>query len=169
MKRSWWKAVGGFFLAALLFSPAWGSVTPQPGTVNYIEGQAALGSQTLTENSVGQAKLGAGESLTTANGRAEILLTPGVFLRIDNASSVRMATPGLADTIATLEKGRAMVDVAEIRPENNIRINVNGASAQLLKVGLYDFDASLGLIRVFDGKAMVQTGGKPMEVGSGHR
>jgi hypothetical protein len=167
MKRSW-KAFGGFFLAALLFSPAWGSVTPQPGTVNYIEGQAAIGSQTLAETSLGSAKLAAGQSLSTANGRAEILLTPGVFLRIDDQSSVRMVTPGLADTIMTLEKGRAMIDVAEIRPENNIRINVNGASARLLKPGLYDFNANLGQIRVFDGKALVQTASKHTDVGRGH-
>jgi hypothetical protein len=168
MKRSWWKALGGFFLAALLFSPAWGSVTPQPGTVNYIEGQAAIGSQTLAEKSVGSASLAAGQSLSTANGRAEILLTPGVFLRIDDQSSLRMVTPGLADTIMTLEKGRAMVDVAEIRPENNIRINVNGATARLLKPGLYDFNANLGQIRVFDGKALVQTADKHTDVGRGH-
>src|ERR1035438_654120 len=78
MMRSRWEALGGFLLAALLFSPAWGSVTPQPGTLNYIEGQAAIGSQTLSETSVGTAKLATGQSLSTADGRAGILLTPGI-------------------------------------------------------------------------------------------
>src|SRR5579863_8774732 len=53
MKRSRSKAAGGFFLAALIFSPVWGSVPPQPGTVNYIEGQASIGAQALTDKSVG--------------------------------------------------------------------------------------------------------------------
>jgi hypothetical protein len=79
-----------------------------------------------------------------------------------------MISPGLADTIVTLEKGRAMIDVAEIRPENNVRINVNGAAAQLLKAGLYDFDANFGLIRVFDGRAVVESAGKHTEVNGGH-
>ena len=168
MMRSRLKAIGGFFLAALLSCPAWGSIPPQPGTVNYIEGQAALGSQPLGEQSVGSAKLAAGQSLSTDNGRAEILLTPGIFLRLDQYSSVGMISPGLADTALTLQKGRAMVEVADIHPENNIRIRYNGASTQLLKAGLYDFEVDHGLIRVFDGKAVVQAAGQSIEVKSGH-
>jgi len=168
MMRSRWETLGGFLLGALLFSPAWGSVTPQPGMLNYIEGQAAIGSQTLSETSVGTAKLAAGQSLSTADGRAEILLTPGIFVRIDDNSSLRMISSGLADTILTLEKGRAMIDVAEIRPENDVRINWNGATAHLLKAGLYDFDANFGLIRVFDGRAVVESAGKHSEMNGGH-
>jgi hypothetical protein len=163
------KAVGGFFLAALLLSPAWGSVPPQPGTVNYIEGQAAIGSQALTEKSAGSTKLAAGQSLSTENGRAEILLTPGIFVRVGDHSSVQMISPGLADTIMTLQKGRVMVEVAEIHPENNVRMAENGSSTHLLKVGLYDFDADRGLIRVFDGKAEVQTSGHHIELKSGRQ
>jgi hypothetical protein len=169
MMRSKLNAVGGFFLAALLFSPAWGSVPPQPGTVNYVEGQASIGAQPLNDKSVGSAKLAAGQALSTDNGRAEILLTPGIFLRIDANSSVRMISPGLADTIVNLEKGRAMVDVAEIRPENNVRIGEKGSNIQLLKPGLYDFEADQGTIRVFDGKAEVQTPGRRIELKSGHQ
>ena len=167
MKRSRSKAVGGFFLAALIFSPVWGSVPPQPGTVNYIEGQAAIGRQALSDKSVGSAQLAAGQSLSTEDGRVEILLTPGIFLRIGDHSSLQMNSPGLADTIMTLQNGRAMVEVADIRPENNVRIGANGSSTRLLKPGLYDFDADRGLIRVFDGKAVVQTGGRQTEVKSG--
>ena len=47
------------------------------------------------------------ESATADKLLTEILLTPGVFLRVDHHSSVRMVSPGLADTIVTLEKGRA--------------------------------------------------------------
>jgi hypothetical protein len=170
MKRSRWEAVvGGFFLAALLSSPVWGSIPPQPGTVNYIEGQATIGVQPLTEQSVGSAKLAAGQSISTENGRAEILLTPGIFLRLDHNSSLQMISPGLADTIMTLEKGRAVVEVADIHRENNIRISDNDASAQLLKAGLYDFDADHSVIRVFDGKALVQVAGQNVEVKSGHQ
>jgi hypothetical protein len=167
MKKSS-KAVGGFFLAALLSSPAWGSLPPQPGTVNYIEGQAAIGAQALTEKSTGST-LAAGQSLSTQNGRAEILLTPGIFLRLDHHSSVRMVSPGLADTIMALQKGRALIEVADIRPENNVRIGENNSNTQLLKAGLYDFDADRGIIRVFDGKAEVQQAGQHMDLKSGQQ
>jgi hypothetical protein len=80
-----------------------------------------------------------------------------------------MISPGLADTVLALDKGRAMVEVADIRPENNIRVNEGGESTRLLKAGLYDFDADRGQIRVFDGKAFVQAGGRQIEVKSGRQ
>jgi hypothetical protein len=163
------KAVGWFFPVALLVGPAWGSVPPRPGTINYVEGQASVGVQALGEKSVGTAGLAAGQSLSTEAGRVEVLLTPGIFFRVDDHSSVRMISPGLADTVVALQKGRAMVEVADIRPENNVRVTEGGASAQLLKAGLYDFDADRGVIRVFDGKASVQTMGRLIEVNSGRQ
>jgi hypothetical protein len=168
MMRSRLIAFGGFFLAALLSSPAWGSVPPQPGTINYIEGQAAIGANALSDKSVGSAKLKAGQSLSTENGRVEILLTPGIFLRVADRSSLLMVSPGLADTIVTLQAGRAMVEVDHIQPENNVRVNEHGASTQLLKPGLYDFDVDQGLVRVFDGEALVQAAGHSAELKRGH-
>ena len=168
-KRSWLKAVGGVFPAALLLSPAWGTTPPQPGTINYIEGQASLGGQTLGDKSAGTARLAANQSLSTEEGRAEILLTPGIFFRVGHQSSVQMISPGLADTVLAVQKGRAMVEVANIHPQNNVRINEGGASTRLLKAGLYDFDADHGLIRVFDGEAFVETGGRQIEVKRGHQ
>ncbi|MGA2273872.1 MAG: hypothetical protein ABSH00_09980 [Bryobacteraceae bacterium] len=169
MKRSRLIAFGGFFLAALLSSPAWGSLPPQPGTINYIEGRAAIGAHALTEKSVGSVELAAGQSLSTENGRAELLLVPGIFLRVDNHSTVQMVSPGLADTIVNLQKGRAMVEVDEIRPENNVRVVEHGSSTQLLKAGLYDFDADHGLVRVFDGEALVQAPGQSAELKRGRQ
>ena len=169
MNRSRLQAATGFFLAALIYNPAWGAIPPQPGTINYIEGRSSIGGQVLGENSAGSVRLRAGQSLSTQNGRAEVLLTPGVFLRIGDNSSVDMISPDLANTIVLLQKGRALVEVADIRPENNIRINVSGASAQLLKPGLYDIDANHGQIRVFDGKAKIQTNGHQVEVKGEHQ
>jgi len=181
MMRSRLMVFGGFFLAALLSSPAWGSippqpgtvnqvtpVPPQPGTVNYVEGQAASGGRALSANSVGSVKLGPGQTISTENGRVEILLTPGIFLRVADRSAVQMVSPGLADTIVALQRGRAMVEVDQIRPENNVRISVRGVSTQLLKAGLYDFDADRGLIRVFDGEALVQSPGQNIQLKRGH-
>jgi hypothetical protein len=169
LKRSWLKTVGGLFQAALLLGRAWGSIPPQPGTINYIEGQASLGGQALTGKAAGTAKLAAGQSLSTQDGRAEILLTPGIFFRVDGHSSVQMISPGLVDTILVLQSGRAMVDVAEILPDNNIRINEGGGSTRLLKAGLYDFDADRGEIRVFDGEAVVQADRQQIEVKTGRQ
>jgi uncharacterized membrane protein YgcG len=146
----------------------WGSIPPQPGTINYIEGQAAIGTQTLNGNAAGSAKLEPGQTLATQNGRAEILLTPGIFLRLDSHSAAQMVSPDLTNTEVTLQKGRAMVEVDYIRPENNIRITENGTPVQLRKKGLYDIDVDHNVIRVFDGEAEVLAGNQRIEVKKDH-
>jgi len=111
----------------------------------------------------------AGQTLATQDGKTEILLTPGVFLRTGPNSSVRMDQPGLADTSLTLMKGRAMVEVAEIHKENNLTIRLGGADVRLSERGLYDFDADHNAVRVFDGKAEIAMGGKTYDVHGGHQ
>ncbi len=156
-------------LAAVWGSPAWASTPPQPGTINYIEGQVSIDGQPLTAKSVGSTQLAPGQSLTTEAGRAEILLTPGVFFRAGEHTSIRMISPGLANTILAIDQGKAMVEVAEIRDENNIRVRENGASVRLLKTGLYDFDADRQQVLVFDGKAAVQTDDREVKVKGGRQ
>src|SRR5271168_2128105 len=112
MKRSWISGqgstpLGGLFLTALLCSPAWGNtLPPQPGVVNYSEGQASIGGEPLNYNSAGSVKLSPGQALTTENGKVEMLLTPGVFLRVGPNSAVRMISPALENTVLSVDKGR---------------------------------------------------------------
>jgi len=162
------KAVGSLFLAALLSTAAWAvtpvspgtrnNVMPPPGTLNYVEGNASLGNETLTNKSVGEVTLAPGQTLNTGNGKAEVLLTPGVFLRLGENSSAKMISPDLTNTAVELDRGRAMVEVDDIHKENNLRITEDGVQTQLLKKGLYDFDADDGQIRVDKGKAEVLYG-----------
>ena len=91
--------MGGFLVAALLGAPGWGAEPPQPGTLNYIEGRATLDSQALSDHSVGSARMAAGQSLSTQDGRAEILLAPGIFLRIDHQSTVQMVNRKCSETL----------------------------------------------------------------------
>ena len=172
MKQRWLTGFAGgaatFFCASLLSSSAWASIPPQPGVLNYVEWQAAIGGQVLGPNSVCNVKLSAGESLSTQNGKAELLLTPGVFLRIGGNSEIQMLSPDIVNTVLTLQRGRALVEVDRIYTSNNVRINENGASVQLTKAGLYDFDADHGQVRVFDGAAQVQAAGRNMDLKKDH-
>lgn len=172
MWRSRLAILASMLMAAALTVPAWAAgsnaKSALPGTLNYVEGQAAIGDESLDSKSIGSAELKPGESLTTENGKAEILLTPGVFLRIGNNSSVKMISPSLTDTELALEKGHAMVEVAEIHPENDIRITEDGATAKLLKTGLYDFDQKRNEFRVFDGKAYLEDDAGRATVKGGH-
>lgn len=141
--------------------------TARPGTLNYVEGEASVGTQSLNATSVGKVELGPGQSLKTTAGKAEILLTPGVFLRLRDMSSARMISPSLLDTELDVDRGEAMIEVAEIHKENDIRIVEDGKVTDLIKTGLYDFDADQHLVRVFDGQATVEDGGRRIKVKGG--
>src|ERR1700674_688878 len=81
----------------------------KPGSINYVEGQASVDNEALSSSSVGSAELQPGQSVTTQAGKVEILLTPGVFLRVAENSAVKMIRPELATTEVEVDKGRVMV------------------------------------------------------------
>jgi hypothetical protein len=141
-----------------LFAPAFGANPAHPGTLNFIEGSAYIEGKPLTSEAVGSTDLDPGQVLSTGQGKAEILLTPGVFLRLDDNSSVKMISPDLTFTQVGLEHGRASVEVDEIHPQNDIQIVAGGVPTELLKTGLYEFNANNDTARVFGGKAAVHEG-----------
>jgi hypothetical protein len=162
------KMVGGLLASGFLSVPLWGADTARPGTLNYVEGQASLGTQTLDAKSIGSVELQPGQALTTGAGKAELLLTPGVFLRLGDKSSLRMISPSLTDTEVDLAEGTATVEVTEIHRENYLRVTEDGKSTELLKTGLYDFDADHQQVLVFDGEALVKDGDRSVKVKGGH-
>jgi len=168
MKQSWWKALSGFVLAAMLSVPAWAANTALPGTLNYVEGQANVGEQSLNAKQIGSVELQTGQKLYTQTGKAEVLLTPGVFLRLGDNGAAQLVSGNLTNTEARLDKGQAMVEVSEIHKDNLLRISSAGATTQLLKTGLYGFDADSGAVRVFKGEALVQAGDQQVKVKGGH-
>lgn len=156
------------FMAALAGAVAvFGAIPPHPGVLNYIEGAATIDGTGLNSKSIGSTELAPGQVLSTTQGKAEILLTPGVFLRLGDNSAVRMISPGLTDTRVQLLNGRAMVEAADVHKENNIRIQEDAAQIALLKSGLYSFDADRGLVAVYDGKARVSVDDRSVDVKGG--
>jgi hypothetical protein len=146
-------------LSAVAFGQS-GNVA-NPGTLNYVEGQASIEGRPLSSQSVGNTTLQAGQTLATANGKAEILLTPGIFLRLGDDSTVQMVSTDLTHTEIKLDQGHANVEVDQIYPQNTILIDLKNGQTQLLKNGLYAFDAGNATVRVFDGKAAVYPGANP--------
>jgi hypothetical protein len=142
-----------------------------PGTLNYVEGQVSINGQVVNWLSVGSSQLKEGQVVETANGKAEVLLTPGVFLRLGDNSAVKMISPNIANTEVELVKGRADVEVDQLFKQNDLRVQMKGNETRLLKTGLYAFDSKRGTVQVFDGKAAaspVDDQQKPVVVKKGH-
>jgi hypothetical protein len=170
MKRLMPIALLGMAIAA---TPLFGDQAAQParpGAVNYVEGNAFLDGRQLSPQSVGSADLNAGQELTTEHGKAEILLTPGVFLRIDENSAVKMISPEIMQTRVEIEHGRAALEVDELHKENNLEVTTAGVDTHITKTGYYEFNADQPMVMVFKGEAQVDAGnGKFEKVKGSHQ
>lgn len=155
--RSFMRSLPLLFLIVFTV-PAFAARQARPGMVNYVEGNVRLGPSPITPNQVGTACLNPGSILSTRKGKAEVLLTPGVYLRVGSHSTVRMISPDLTLTKVELLRGRAAVEVDRIMPENDIQVLNNGVSTRLINSGYYEFQDNPALLRVFSGKAQVPDG-----------
>ena len=150
------KVIMMLSLATSLFVPAafaQNTDSARPGTINYVEGQATLNGQELTAKS--GAEIAAGQTVTTTSGKVEVLLTPGVFLRLGDNSAVTMVSPDLTKTEVQLNHGTAEVEVDQLYKQNDLLVDQGPSQTKLLKNGLYEFDETAGKMRVFDGEAVV--------------
>jgi hypothetical protein len=126
-----------------------------PGTINYVEGQATLNGQPLGSNAAGFAVVQPNQAIDTQAGYVEVLLTPGAFLRIGQNSEVVFQSAGLANIQLQLTRGSAMIEAADFVKGTTMQVNMNGATAEIERRGLYEFDANQQLVRVLDGKAKI--------------
>jgi hypothetical protein len=100
-----------------------------------------------------------GQQLFTKHGRVEVLLAPGVFLRMENQSDLLMNDTRLSNTVATLLGGSALVEASKLYEGGRILIRLDGKTAEVKEEGVYEFDASHSRIRVFDGSIGISGGG----------
>jgi hypothetical protein len=166
--RPLYKVLAGLFVAAMYAFPQ-ATISAQPGTLNYVEGHAYVDGQEVQQEQLGHLNLQAGQSLRTDdNSKAEVLLTPGVFLRVGDNSEVKMVTPSLTNTQVAVTQGEALVEVAQLYKENNIQILNGPGTAKLEKKGLYQFEAGENpRIAVLDGKASVYNESGQVNLGKG--
>lgn len=141
--------------------------TAVPGTVNYIEGSVSLDGRALNTGQNGRAVLQANQTLTTNNGKAEVLLSPGSFLRIGDNSEVRMVAPELVNPQVELVRGSAMLEVDSKMKDASVTVLERNANVGVLKEGLYRFDADQGRVEVYDGELNVSEDGRTKKLGKG--
>ncbi len=143
-------------------------ISARSGLIHYVEGQVDLAGQPIESKFGTFPEVKENQSLKTGEGRAEVLLTPGVFLRLGENSSFRMITNRLIDTRLELLSGSAIVEAEEIGRDNSVTVVYQDTAVHLAKKGLYRFDFSPGELRVFDGLAEVTSGERSVEARDGH-
>ena len=159
--RSGWFSV--FVLAAavpLLATAALAQsiVSARSGAIHHIEGRVLIDDEVVETKFAEFPNLQESSVLRTERGQVEMLLTPGVIVRMNEHSGVRMISSRLSDTRLEMIEGSALVEVMEILKDNAITLFCSGSAIQLLDDGLYRIDADPPQLRVYKGKAQVVSG-----------
>jgi hypothetical protein len=144
-------------------------ISAHSGVIHYVEGDVSIDGTPVHPKFAEFPDVKASQLVATAEGRAEILLTPGVFLRMAENSSVRMLSNSLADTRLEVVSGSALVEVGELLEHNAISFEASGAHMELAKKGLFRIDASPASLRVYEGQARVSSGSENLMVRKGHQ
>lgn len=145
------------------------AISVKSGLIHYVEGQVKLAGAPLKQEFGKFPTLHENMVLDTERGRAELLLTPGAFLRLGDKSSLKMLSTSLSDTRVEISGGAALVEVVEMAKENHVAIRVGESETVLDRPGLFLFDADAGRVRTFDGKATVRVGDETLVLGKGRQ
>ncbi len=161
-------ALAAFVAVLPLSAPAQNVVSAKSGLVDAANGEVYLNGQLLKLEFGQFPMIPVDGTLKTGEGRAEVLLTPGVFLRMGAASSLKVVSNRLSDTRIELLGGKHSVEVVNLENDNAVTLQMGQASVPLDKSGVYQFDADTGVIKVYEGKLEVAAGDSSMTLKKGH-
>src|SRR5438874_10596893 len=86
--------------AVVAASSAWGQavISAHSGVINYSEGQVLLEGKAIRLEPAKVLEMKTDQTLAAEDGRSEVLLTPGAFLRLAENSSFKMISNKLTET-----------------------------------------------------------------------
>jgi hypothetical protein len=154
-----------FCAASALITPisAQKVVSAKAGLITYLQGPAFVDGKRVVLKTARFPQMRNGETLSTGRGRAELLLAPGVVLRLSENSQVRLDDTQLADTRVTFQRGDALIEIVQLPEGNRIQVGLGETTTELTRSGLYRFgisqnDSAPSTLRVYGGEALVRCG-----------
>jgi hypothetical protein len=142
-------------------------ISAKSGVISYTEGSVKLADQAVEATATKFPEVKEKAVLRTEEGRAEVLLTMGVILRLGDNASLKMLTNRLIDTRMDLLSGSHIIEADEIQKDNNLTVMAKDSTVLINKRGLYRFDIDQNRLKVFDGTASVDKNGQTILVGAG--
>ena len=148
-------------------APAQTIVSAHSGVVNFFEGSVSIDGQLLERKFGRFNEVKPGSELRTNLGHAEILLTPGVMLRLDENSAVRMVSNKLTGTRLEFICGAAILDSRNAAPGAPVVIAYKDYQMRFARAGRYRFDSDPAHLAVDAGEADVILRDKALLVKAG--
>lgn len=132
-------------------------ISAKAGGVNHVEGKVAVARDNSRSGYLIKGDtVEIGDKVSTgADGRAEILLNPGSYVRLDKNSEFEFVTTALDDLEVKVDRGSAMFEVFAA-DEFKVTVNANNTKFYLVDSGIYRIDVlsdGTSKIAVWKGKA----------------
>jgi hypothetical protein len=144
-------------------------ISAHSGLIHFSDGSVFLDDQRVEQKTGKFGQMNNGSELRTQEGRAEVLLTPGTFLRVGANSAIRMVSNNLDDTRVELLSGAAVLDQgSDTLADTSVTVLYNLDQVRILKPGRYRFDSEPPQVKVESGDAEVTADGKSVEAGAGY-
>ncbi len=143
-------------------------ISAKSGTVAYVLGQVFLDDKAIEIQQGSQfPDMKEKSVLRTTEGRAEVLLPPGIVMRVGENTSFQMISNRLIDTRLELLTGSAIIEADEIAKDTSVTVVSKNATVTFTKAGIYRFDAEPARLKVFKGVASIQMGGQTLAISEG--
>ena len=156
-----------FTLCAGSASFAQSVISAHSGVLHVSEGAVFLDGKEVLQKFGTFPDIKENSKLTTEAGRAEILLTPGVFLRIGDNSGIRMVTNRLIDTRVEVLSGRAVVESDSPMKDTAVTVVYKDFQVHVRKAGVFEIESNPEQLKVYHGDAEVEVNGETTVVRAG--
>lgn len=128
------------------------------GTLHYFEGDVSVDNVSVQSRPGRFSEVKEQSVLCTAQGRAEVLLTPGVFLRVGENSAIKMLDNRLISTRVAILSGTVIVESDD--PQMSVRdsrvtLIYRDYAIRLVKHGLVEISSNPAQMKVYKGEAVV--------------
>lgn len=157
--------------AAVTLAPAQTSViSAKAGLVHYTEGSVFLDQIEVVQQNAKFAEMKKDSVLRTGEGRAEVLLAPGSFVRLPEQAGIKMIDTSLVAPRLEILDGSVMIEAAELDKTMSITVAAGASSLTIRKSGIYRIDMKPApSVRVFEGELLVENSGKSVNVKEGRQ
>jgi hypothetical protein len=144
-------------LAVSSVAPSQSVRSTHSGLLYFFDGSVFIGEERIQPRFGRFQEIGEGNVLRTELGRAEVLLTPGVFLRVDENSALRMVSNNLSDTRIELLRGSAILEASHeaANPPDTLVYKI--WQVRVPQDSVVRIEAEPAQLRVLSGSAEVST------------
>jgi hypothetical protein len=130
------------------------------GTLHYFEGDVSVDNTPIQSTAGRFSEIREQSVLRTAQGRAEVLLTPGVFLRVGENSALKMLDNRLVSTRVEILSGTVIVESDDPQmsiKDSPVTLIYRDYAIQLVKHGLVEISSDPSQMKVYKGEAVIDT------------